>query len=613
MCGILAVFNKPKDFDTAFCEKEFLKGKGRGPESSTIEEVPGYARNTLVGFHRLAINGLDQVSNQPMMIDDITLICNGEIYNYKELFKLINITPQTNSDCEIIIHLYKLYGIDQTLLMLDGVFAFVLIDNRNYSKNGDQYCFIARDPYGVRPLFLLKHMYGNQHEEAQLSARINKRDGSDDHVSFLMAPNFFAVASELKMLSEMKKRMMSSCVSQFVPGTYTKCIRQHYEANWNIMKENTRYHTPSHHTIFLGDHDPYEHRMDVFNTIQSYLFNAVKKRVMCTDRPVACLLSGGLDSSLITALVNFIRKNVLNITTPLETYSIGLEGAPDLKYARKVADYLGTTHHEVLISEDEYVNAIPDVVKTIESYDTTTVRASIGNYLVGKYISENSEAKVIFNGDGSDELTGGYLYMHACKDPIEFDTESRRLLKNICYFDVLRSDRCISTHGLEPRTPFLDKTFVNKYLEIHPNIRCHGNKEGKPEKYLLRTAFSPEYFAPYLKKQYDYEGDPLLPHEILWRTKEAFSDGVSNEGRSGFEIIKERVESSSSIAKKLLNTYKDLSVTNKPETLEQMYYRYIFDSTYPDSSNVIPYFWMPRYVDSKDSSARTLDIYTKMS
>ena len=186
---------------------------------------------------------------------------------------------------------------------------------------------------------------------------------------------------------------------------------------------------------------------------------AVMKRVVGTsDRPIACLLSGGLDSSLTTALVNKYYKSVGG---ELETYSIGMEGSEDLRHARIVAKHLGTKHTEIIMTPEQFFEAIPDVIRDIESYDTTSVRASVGNYLIGKYIAEHSKAKVILNGDGSDELTGGYIYMLKAPDSIEFDRECRRLLSDIYLFDVLRSDKSMSCHGLEPRTPFLDKYFVD--------------------------------------------------------------------------------------------------------------------------------------------------------
>jgi asparagine synthase (glutamine-hydrolysing) len=278
----------------------------------------------------------------------------------------------------------------------------------------------------------------------------------------------------------------------------------------------------------------------------------------------------------------------------IETYSIGLAGSDDLKYARIVADYLGTRHNEIVVTEKEMLDAIPEVIYNVETYDTTTIRASVGNYLVAKYISEHSEAKVIFNGDGADELMGGYIYFHKCPDSIEFDKECRRLMTNIHSYDVLRSDKSISSNGLEARTPFLDRYFVQYYLSIHPNIRNH-NYLRKCEKYLVRNAFS----------KVNFEGKPLMPTEVLWRTKEAFSDGVSKQTRSWYEIIQEHIASLDEENIFFTSHY----YWNKPTTKEQQYYRHVFEKYYEGRSNVIKYFWMPKYVDAHDSSARTLKIY----
>jgi asparagine synthase (glutamine-hydrolysing) len=297
------------------------------------------------------------------------------------------------------------------------------------------------------------------------------------------------------------------------------------------------------------------------------------------------LLSGGLDSSLIAALVTdyfkYVDENIV-----IETYSIGLENSEDLKYAKIVANYIGSKHTEIIVSEQEMCNAIPEVIKAIESYDTTTVRASIGNYLIGKYISEHSDAKVIFNGDGSDELFGGYLYMNKCPDDYEFDKETRRLLNDIYLFDVLRSDKSISSNGLEPRTPFLDRSFVNYVLSISPHIRNHNNFE-KPEKYLLRESFSKEIIQ-------NIKGTAFLPNEILYRKKEAFSDGVSTQGRSLFTILQEHIAYVS-------------NTNNLPSIeLEKKYYKNIFDQEYKYCTSILPYYWMPKYTTSNDPSARLL-------
>jgi len=568
MCGIFLLLNNHTKFSKTFVQEQFDKGKNRGPENSVLTHMnPGIS----FGFHRLAINGLDEKSNQPFYIKDTMLICNGEIYNYKKLYKLMGIEPETNSDCEIIVHLYKKYGIEQTLHMLDGVFAFVLYD---YSCNQ---MFIARDPYGVRPMYVLN---------------------SDDHM--------FGVASELKQLSSfltnpddnnnVNKSTPSNNINQFAPGSYQKIILHKYYVKW-VAHPITRYYSNATISSFnMSVHS------EIFAGIQHHLKEAVFKRCVATDRPIACLLSGGLDSSLITALVNeYYSKHV---GKQLETYSIGLENSEDLKYARIVANYLNTKHTEIILTEDEFFNLIPMVIRDIESYDTTTVRASIGNYAIGSYISKHSSAKVIFNGDGSDELCGGYLYMHHSPDAIEYDTESRRLLNDMYLFDILRSDKCISSHGLEPRTPFLDRTWVQYYLSIHPSIRFHpGNKQC--EKYLLRRAFSSDRFL-------NNDGKALLPDEILWRRKEAFSDGVSCQGRSLFTILQEKIEANIAMDEYNFDKYvKSIYTHLVPKTKEQYYYRTIFDQYYENMSLILPYFWMPKYTNATDPSARTLAVYNE--
>ena len=290
---------------------------------------------------------------------------------------------------------------------------------------------------------------------------------------------------------------------------------------------------------------------------------------------------------------------------PLQTFSIGLPGSEDLKYASIVAKHLKTKHHEIILTEDQFFNAIPEVIKTIESYDTTSIRASVGNYLVGKYIKENTDCKVIFNGDGADELMGGYLYFKKAPNEYEFDKECKRLLQDIYMYDVLRSDRCISSHGLEPRTPFLDRKWVEFYLTIDRNLRFNTTKD-KCEKYLVRKSFHELAVE-------------LLPNEILWRTKEAFSDGVSSLTKSWYEIINEKINKlnihESTLQNKLLSVidmYNNFPISNnKPTTIEQAYYRYIYNKHYRGTDHLIEYYWMPKYVTANDASARTLKVYSE--
>ena len=609
MCGIFTLLNNVS-FTSDIVKQQFEKGKGRGPEFSKLTNAMIKAT---FGFHRLAINGLNEESNQPFIIEDIALICNGEIYNYKELYELMGepSPAQTNSDCEVILHLYAKYGIEQTLQMLDGVFSFVLIDYR--MNNTDSKIYVARDPYGVRPLYVLhaNHLTYDQH-----------------------LSDMFGFASEMKMLTEFSKQLNESIpkntsltckghyprytISQFEPGSY-----QEYEmkftasASWRF-KEKVTYHKIGFHSVIPLQQNYVNHINETdeqFSKIGQYLYSAVEKRCITTERPVACLLSGGLDSSLITALV--CDYNQKNGKPAPETYSIGLAESEDLKYAQIVADYLGTKHTAIIVTEQDFIDAIEPVIKCIESYDTTTVRASIGNWLLGKYIAANSDAKVIFNGDGSDELAGGYLYMKMAPDCIEFDKECRRLLKDIHMFDVLRSDKSISSHGLEPRTPFLDRTWTQFYMSINPTTRFDMSK---CEKWLIRTAFSAKYYL-------NEDGKPLLPSNILWRKKEAFSDGVTSNKRSLFQIIQEHYEKqftetdlqqylyvtqSPKMYERIAKIHVDMKSAGNhllPQTAEQFYYRKIFEKAYPGQGHIIPYFWMPKYVDATDASARTLAIY----
>lgn len=543
MCGIFGILGESIHSREKLIEAS-NNGSCRGPEFSVLKEYP----NATLGFHRLAINGLDDDSHQPLVLNGCYLICNGEIYNYKELYQENEISPVTNSDCEVILHLYQKYGMEGTLRLIDGVFAFILVDTIN------DRAYVARDPFGVRPMFWFESSSSNK---------------------------YYAFGSEMKQLVSLAEK--NEPITQFKPGTFSQFTLSHTK----LIDTDRYFYFPFMDRMEL----PYPSEYTIykyFGHIKMRLREAVKKRVDNTDRPIACLLSGGLDSSLVTALVASFVKDV----SKLETYSIGLEGSEDLVNAKKVADYIGTKHTSIVVSEKEFLDAIPEVIYAIESYDTTTVRASVGNFLVAKYISEHSDAKVIFNGDGSDEVTGGYLYFHKCPNPTEFDLETRRLLKNIHQFDVLRSDRCISYHGLEARTPFLDRSFVEHYMTFPKYLRDHHESK-ECEKYLLRQAF---------------EVEKILPSEVLWRTKEAFSDGVSSQKKSWYETIQENV---------ILNSemYKDMDTSkmiNPPQTAEQKYYRMIFESHFPGRGNVIPYFWMPKYTDANDCSARSLNFYDSL-
>ena len=523
MCGIIAVINP--SIPPTIVMDNFEKGQHRGPDHSDFKIIDN---SVWMGFHRLAINGLNSASNQPFCIDGIYLVCNGEIYNYKELYKQFGITPQTESDCEIIIHAYKRYGMHMLSKINVSECAFVL-----YDSNKD-YVYAVRDAFGVRPLY---------------HSTLN---------------NMHIFSSELKMINDLNMTE----VHHHLPGTITT-----FHQGQLVETISYRETYPKMYQNYLLETNV----SDMYKYIHDQLYKCVERRVLTTERPIACLLSGGLDSSIITALVKDVRDRA-GITEPLETYSIGLEGAEDLKYASIMAEHLGTKHTNIIVTEEDFFQAIPEVIYNIESYDTTTVRASVGNYLVCKEISKRSNAKVLFNGDGSDEVAGGYLYMKKCPDAEEFDKECKRLVTDIYLFDALRSDKGPSSNGLEARTPFLDPEFVDWYFTINPTLRFTPHCE----KLLLRKAFE-EY----------------LPACIANRTKEAFSDGVSSLQRSWYQIIQEKVP----------DLPIDKKMHNPPSTAEQRYYRVLFEKYYPNMTNVVPYMWMPKYTSSTDCSARTLENY----
>ena len=624
MCGIFTILNNKSTFNTKIVKTAFDQGNARGPEDS---QLIYNADSIIFGFKRLAINGLDKESNQPMTIDHVTVLCNGEIYNFKTLYAIMEIDPTTGSDCEVIIRMYQKYGFEYTISMLDGVFSIILYDTSKFTD--EPKLFIARDPFGVRPLYVMEIEDNNKfsnNNNINIKYSAQKMSKNDTYTN----EKIIAFASEIKSLSPLLNINNNSInnnklffvkknenyvqaktidgiksndrqtfyIHPFEPGTYSYYSKTHMvNSEWNANIINKKYFTISSPSTCLSP-DFLSDNIDYYKNIVYYLEEAVKKRVVgTTERPIACLLSGGLDSSLITALVNKYYPGTL------KTFSIGMKGSDDLKNAKIVSEHLKTDHTEIILTPDEFFDSIPEVIKSIESYDTTTVRASVGNYLIGKYISEHTDLKVVFNGDGSDELTGGYLYFLKSPSDMDFDKECKRLLNNMHTFDVLRSDRCISSHGLEPRTPFLDKTFVNYYLSIPIKYRNPLSNESTDicEKQLLRESFNFVY-------------NDLIPQEILWRTKEAFSDGISGDNGSWFQIIKDKL----AYIKKYINNTAfickpEWTDHNKPITDEQLYYRILYELYYPNTSNNIPYFWMPNFIEASDSSARTLSIYNEIN
>ncbi len=527
MCGIFA--SQGIDLPQEELQAAADRLQARGPDRSRYLWLD---EHTWFAFHRLAIMGLSSAGDQPMRLPEIphlTLICNGEIYNYQDLASRYGFPLRTGSDCEIVLRMVATFGLEQTLHELDGVFMFVLHD----ARTGE--LLAARDPVGVRPGFIGRRASG------------------------------YALASEAKALTP-----LCEAIRPFPPGHW-----------WSSRQPQV--FTP----YFSWEHPPIAETNEaaIAARIRELLTAAVRKRLM-SDRPIGALLSGGLDSSLIAGLV--AREYGAH---RLETFSIGMAGSIDLQYAEEVAAYLGVRHHHIELSAANFIAAIEEVIYHTESYDTTTIRASVGNYLVSRYIANNSDCKVIFNGDGSDEVTGGYLYLRNAPSPADFQQETERLVRELHLFDVLRSDRSISANGLEARTPFLDPAFVRYYLSIPPQ---HKQFDGhtRMEKYLLRLAFS---------------GQDVIPESVLWRRKCAFSDGVSAQESSWHRTIQAFVDqqiSDEEFAREAPH------ITHcRPQLKESYYYRKIYHRLFGQHDKLIPHFWLPRWTNVIDPSARELEGY----
>ena len=577
MCGIffvqnflnpdtLKVYKKTLLENLKSYQNDFYKLSHRGPDNSIFLNDTQFSKNYACfwGFHRLAINGQTPESNQPFFLKNCRLICNGEIYNFRELIKEFSLEEEykSQSDCEIIIHLYKKIGIRDMLRRLDGVFALVLHDYETETT------YVARDPVGVRSLFISGYDYTYS--------------------------NAMVVSSELKAINE----CFRPNAKQFPPGCYAVYAKTQFDVantpffNFYSYYENV-YISQNSATGATGHVDRIYNYPTVEDTEEHICANiatlfeeAVVKRLM-SDRKVGALLSGGLDSSSVVAIMcrHMPAKD-------LNTYSIGLKGSTDLVWARKVADYLGTNHHEVCLTEEEFLEAIGDTIKQIESYDTTSVRASVPNYLVSKYIGANTDDCVIYCGDMSDEIFGSYRGFMKAPTEEDFKRENERMVRDVCYFDLLRSDKSISGAGLEARVPFADKKFLQYVMSIPPRYKMFS--DARIEKYIFRKAFS-----------------GLLPDDILWRRKEAFSDGVSGHEKSWFQIIKEHVDKQ--VTDEEYNKYKEFTeyteVYNAPYDKESYYYRKTFNSLYSGCENVIPYFWRHPFCEETDPSARLLTCY----
>lgn len=482
----------------------------------------------IVGFQRLAIMGLTEEGMQPFFMDGSCAVCNGELYGFRKTKRELEgkgYNFSSDSDCELILPLYREYGTEM-FGRLDAEFAMVIYD----AERGG---FVAaRDPIGIRPLF-----YGYSE-----SGRI-------------------VFASEAKNLTDIADE-----VRAFPPGCYY------------ADGEFVRYADPA----FPGERV----RDDVetaTRNIREKLVAGIAKR-LDADVPVGFLLSGGLDSSIVCAVAARILRK------PVRTFAIGMDtDAIDLKYAAQVAEYIGADHTEVIIDRNDVLSSLEDVVAALGTFDITTVRASVGMYLVCKYIREHTDIKVLLTGEVSDELFG-YKYTDFAPTPAAFGQEAEKRVRELYMYDVLRADRCISVHGMEARVPFGDLDFVKYVMRLDPAIKMNVYGKGK---YLLRKAF---------------EGD-LLPENILWREKAAFSDAV---GHSMVGIIRDYAESR--FTDEEYERRRARYSHARPFTKESLLYREIFEKYYPRTAASIADFWMPNREweglrGVKDPSARVLSNY----
>ena len=560
MCGIWAYIKllKYKNVDNSKLFQDFWNLKPRGPDNSYLENYG----DVWIGFHRLAILDTSFKSNQPFVFQEkertVIFICNGEIYNFRELIEKYDLPINTNSDCMTIPELYLKYTrnegdvkdfFDLFQNNIKGEFAFVMFEFdrlKNLKK-----IFASRDQIGIRPL------YTNT-----------------------------TITDELIFSSEVKgTNSYDGEISEFPPG----CITIYNFDDFGKQVDKTIY---TFKNVYVQDNFTSSEEYHL-QSVKNAVINSVKRR-LDSDRPLAFLLSGGVDSSLVAS----ISAKLLGY--PIRTFCCGMNEGTDLIYARKVAEHIRSNHTEVLFTPQDGLDAIRDVIWKTETWDTTTVRASVGQYIVSKYIGTKTDAKVVLVGEGPDEVCSSYLFNWYAPSGKALHQTALEYVENIHYFDSRRGDRCLSGWGLEGRVPLLDPEFIEAYWNIPAEMRMPQYKG--IEKWWLRKAF---------------DGTDLLPNEVLYRTKEAFSDGVSSKEKSWFQIIQEYVESL--VSDKDLENAANIYPHCTPQTKEAFYYRRVFCEFFGENrQTIIPHYWQPKWnadgeevTEYVDPSARTL-FATKM-
>jgi len=537
MCGIWAYIDllKKNIYNYNILFNDFMKLKHRGPEYSSFQIY----NNIYVGFHRLSIMDPSFLSNQPYILKNnnnniIIFVCNGEIYNYKELIEKYNLPIDSNSDCLTIPYLYIYNSNDFNDIIkyeIKGEYAFVLFE---FNPNQELLNIIAyRDHIGIRPLY-----YYND-------------------------SNNILFSSEIKSMS-----FISNSIKEFPPGHIL-----------NISFNNSNIFDFKFTDLkYIYDIKPIYNQSEDFylNKIKTALINSIKRRLI-SDKPIGFLLSGGVDSSLVASISSSLLNKQIN------TFCCGMKNGTDFNYAKKVANHINSNHKEVLFTATEGLNTINDVIYTIESWDTTSIRASVGQYIVSKYIGTKTDYKVLLVGEGPDEICSSYLFNYYAPSGEELHNTAIEYVKNIHLYDGRRADRCISKWGLEARIPFLDPEFIEAYWTLPEEWR-HPNYKGI-EKWWLRKAF---------------ENSNYLPDEILWRKKEAFSDGISEKNNSWYQIIQDYIK-------------EQIIIENNSPSMEASYYKEIFTNYFKKCNiNIIPSYWQPKWINNEnyiDPSARVLPVY----
>jgi asparagine synthase (glutamine-hydrolysing) len=621
MCGIWGYLRYLSAVTPGKLYDSFEKIRPRGPDRSTFHEISEFGKELYIGFQRLAIIDPTTDGDQPFTMEhkvydingvltehrSIYVTCNGEVYNHHELAEKYgyNGSMKGHSDCEVLPYLYLEHGFESMCDMLRGETACAVLDINKLTKVITLH--LGRDALNVRPLFI----------------------GEDD--------NGFGFSSELKGLcdiiacdkiKQLDGGMTHTIVIDTINGTVEHTEGTYFDITQYVRDVPTEYeevdgvYKPFDSTYKVSDvakelyGDEWETELDKVVDSVHDTFDKCVASILESDVPLGALLSGGLDSSLVVSLA---AKHLRKIGKRLRTYSIGLPGSEDGIFAQYVADHVDVDHTHVEFTTEQFLNAIPEVIYAIESYDVTTVRASTGQYLISKWISENTDIKVLLQGDGSDELFGSYLYFMSPVHPNMSNNECVRLLKDIGYFDALRSDRGIASNSLEARTAFLHRDIVECVLSIDPILRVPlsdhdigGKCKRRMEKWILRKAFDRTYT--------DVDGSKrsYLPLSVLYKKKDAFSDSCSSIEKSWYEIIQEQTRELYTIDDlnhygKLLGESTTMCDPVKMEesrmSMESVHYLEIFTEYFGECYQVIPYYWMPKWINATDPSARTLDVY----